>query len=103
MTEPILCGFGLMPNTVVSDLAKIEQIGRLITGFECDTEEDAWATFRIALKQELKWCRGYKYWRRPPELFHDRRFDANQEKYIVRARITASMKPIPGAKRALLR
>ena len=78
-------------------------IGKVVSGIESNNPDDAWSTFWIVLRQELKWCRGYKYWRTPPTLMEDKRFDTGENIYCVRARITACMLPIPGAKRALVK
>lgn len=65
-----------------------------------DSAEEAWESYRKAESQFFKFVRGYKYWRRRPELQSNKDFDAGTIEYRVRARIFSVMEELPGVPQA---
>ncbi len=52
------------------------------------TEERAWESFNENLVKELKWTKGYPYWRSPPILETQNNFDTGKKVIRVFARIS---------------
>lgn len=63
-------------------------------GYECETEEEAWRTFKIEARRQFKWINGYKIWRRIPQLQTCNNFDKGSVIYQVTSRVIALEKPI---------
>ena len=79
-------------------IEKSQILGIVVCGNIFDNEKEAWASFDEELKSKLFWTRGFKYWRKVPELYDDKDFFSEESKFVVRARITASMRPLKNAK-----
>lgn len=66
----------------------------LCSGTECETEEEAWESFKQETNQLFSWIKGHKYWRRIPELQQDKDYSADRTVYVVRARAIASLESL---------
>lgn len=66
------------------------------SGLSYESEEEAWKNFDYELKLQLKWIRGYKYWRLAPNFSRNNDFDTEHVTYRVYSRIIAFEKPING-------
>lgn len=58
-------------------------------GLECETEEEAWSTWKDEARSYFKWIKGKKIWRTLPEMFTDHVFQDGRTIYIVKARVIA--------------
>ncbi len=58
-------------------------------GLECDTEDEAWSTWKAEARTYFKWIKGKKIWRTLPEVFKQQIFSENKTVYIVKARVIA--------------
>ena len=56
-------------------------------GLECDTEDEAWSTWKAEARTYFKWIKGKKIWRTLPEVFKQQIFSENKTVYIVKASV----------------
>lgn len=58
-------------------------------GLDCQTEEEAWSTFKKDADRQFRWIDGFKYWRTTPALSTTKVFDCDITIYRVSARLYA--------------
>jgi len=75
---------------------KDKVIGKILTSdLTFDNPDDAWEHYIKLYTDFCTWTRGYKYWRKEPEL-HDRMdLETKKVEYMVGSRMTLSMEEIP--------
>ena len=59
----------------------------LCIGEECETEEEAWLSFKEVTEVQFRKLKGFKIWRKIPSLHQDRRYEAMKTSYVVKGRI----------------
>ena len=61
--------------------------GVLCIGEECETEEEAWLSFKEVTEVQFRKLKGFKIWRKIPSLHQDRRYATMKTSYVVKGRI----------------
>lgn len=69
--------------------------GVLCIGEECETEEEAWLSFKEVTEVQFRKLKGFKIWRTIPSLYQDRQYEKMKTSYVVKGRIMCAVGSIP--------
>lgn len=59
----------------------------VVSSGPCQSENEAWESFKNSARHTFKWVVGTKVWRRAPRLVVNKRVDENTTEYVVIARV----------------
>ena len=91
-------GLGEPPRDVTADTVVTNpSFVMVLESAIVDSEADAWLDYEGVEAHFFKFVRGFKYWRKLPELQTHKDFDRQVTEYRVRARIFSVMEKLPDA------